>query len=104
MGTIQSSRGFFYKRISITNDVFPSAPSIKFPFQATRVLIAFRNIKANEILTFSFKKPDVDGEFFPEDTPLAMDGLSEGRLWFKTNNTQNPDGEIRVWAWRGGGT
>ena len=104
MHTTLSRRGFFYKRITVTDQTFPSAPQIKFPFQATRVIIAFRNLKAQEVITFSFQRPDIDGEFFVDDLPLAMDGLSQGRLWFATNLSNQQNAEIRVWAWRGGGT
>lgn len=99
----QANRGFFYTRIPITNNTYPSAPSVKIPFQATRVIIAQRNMKSQEILEFSFQKPAKDGELFDDDSPIAMDGLSEGRLWFKTSETNNPGAEVRVWAWRGGG-
>lgn len=100
-----SNRGFFYKRISVTNIAYPSAPSVKLPFQATRVIIAHRNLKANEVISFSFQSPTepLDGELFSDDVPLTMDGLSEGRLWFKTSQVQNASAEVRVWAWRGGG-
>lgn len=98
-----SRRGFFYKRIAITATTFPSAPQIKIPFSATRILIVHRNLKAQEIISFSFLRPNLDGELFPDDTHLAMDGLIESRVWFFTNQTQNQNAEIRVWAWRGGG-
>lgn len=97
-----SNRGFFYKRILVTNLVYPSAPSIKIPFQATRIVIASIGLKPNENIEFSFQKPNLDGELFQDDGPLAFDGLSEGRLYFLA---VNPGGsaEVRVWAWRGGG-
>jgi len=101
--TTPSRRGFFYKRIPVNVDIFPNAPQIKIPFQATRILIVHRNLKAQEVISLSFLRPNLDGELFPDDTHLAMDGLSEGRLWFKTTETQNPNAEIRGWAWKGGG-
>lgn len=100
---VKSNRGFFYKRLLITVNSFPNAPQVKLPFQATRIMLASRNLKSLEIISFSLLKPDLDGEIFCEDSPIAMDGLSEGRLWFKTTETSNQTGEIRIWAWRGGG-
>ncbi len=101
---ILSNRGFFYKRVPVINPTYTSTPSVKITFQATRIIIAHKNLKASEIISFSFLNPNLDGELFSEDVPLAMDGLSEGRLWFKTSNIVNPGAEVRVWAWRGGGT
>ncbi len=98
-----ATRGFFYTRIPISNATFPSTASIKFPFQATRVLIATRGVKQNEIVEFSFQGTALDGELFPDDGPIGLDGLSEGRIWFRSTIPSTPTAEVRVWAWRGGG-
>ena len=97
MGT----RTFHYERQDIVVLNFPSDAQFKFPFLATRVMIAARNLKAQEIISFSYNGVDLDGEIFPDDTPIAFDGLQQGKLWFKSNLQQNA--QIRMWAWRGGG-
>jgi len=94
------NRTFFYERQTISVTAFPSDAQFKFPFLATRVLIAVRNLKAQEFITFSYNGTDTDGELFPDDAPIAFDGVGQGKLWFKSN--QNQAAEIRVWAWRGG--
>jgi len=94
-----TGRNFFYTELDVSVTAFPSTAQIKFPFQATRVIIAM-NGKAD--LHFSFQKPNIDGRLVPDDAPLAMDGLSEGRLWFKKVAVGPAVLAIRVWAWRGG--
>lgn len=100
-----SNRGFFYNRKIITATIYPSEQQFKFPFLATHILIAFRNLKNQEIIEFSFNRVEQDGELFPGDGPLSMDGLSKNRIWFKTNQFgQNAAAEIRIWAWHRGGS
>lgn len=97
-----STRGFFYIRIPVSNTAFPSAPQIKLPFQATRIVLAPLFVKQNEIIQFSYLAPNLDGELMTNDLSVAFDGLSEGRIWFRVV-TPSSTAEIRVWAWRGGG-
>lgn len=93
-------RTFFYKKISVgaqANGVFPSNAQIKFPFQATHVIITNDSDKTN--LTFSFNRPDVDGELLKKEQPVTFDGISAGKVWFfKEADKENV--QVRVWAWR----
>lgn len=55
-----------------------------------------------EIVSFSFRKPELHGEFDCADDALVMDDVTQHRIWAKTNIV-NSDAQLRVWAWRGGG-
>lgn len=89
-------RTFFYKSISVNVAAFPDEAQIKLPFRANHVIIVNKN--KQETLTFSFQRPDVDGELDHLDGPIALDGVSVDKFWFKA-----PTGKtisLRVWAWR----
>jgi len=91
---VLGGRNFFYKRIDVTDTDFPSAAQLNFGFQATRVIIV--NDGNGPALTFSFSRPNVDGELFKDDGPLVFDGVGVGKLWFKAPLETS----VRVWAWR----
>lgn len=94
------NRTFFYKKLSVgaqANGSFPSQAQIKFPFQATHVIIS--NDSDQTDLTFSFNTPDIDGELFKKEQPVTFDGISVGKLWF-FKETDKPNAQVRVWAWR----
>lgn len=95
-----TKRNFYYKKLLVSETAFPDAPQINFGFQATRVIIANDGAGPTEdaFLTWSFLKPNIDGELFCADGPISFDGLTEGRLWLM--NSGSPI-QIRVWAWRG---
>jgi hypothetical protein len=97
------SRQKFYEDIAVTNSGFPSKATIIVPFQATHIILAPRNLKVNEIITYSFQGVDIDGQLLSEDGPFSFDGVSEAKIWFRTNQIQNASAAMRVWAWAGGG-
>lgn len=94
-----SRRSFFYKKLVVSATTFPDAAQVQFGFDATRVIICNDGAGPNEdsFLTWSFLKPNVDGELFCADGPISFDEISEGKLWLKTDT--NPI-QIRIWAWR----
>lgn len=91
---VQGRRNFFYQRLNVTDLDFPDQEQLAFGFQATRVIIV--NDGPASSLTFSFLRPNVDGELFADDGPLILDGVGVGKLWLKVDQP----GDVRVWAWR----
>ena len=91
-----TGRNFFYKRETVTVTAFPSAAQIQLPFRATHLIILLASKK--EILNFSFKNPELDGELEPEDGPLVMDQLAIDKIWFKLDVAGSLS--VRVWAWK----
>ena len=89
-----AKRNFFYFRDTVTDISFPSSPQIKLPFEASRIIMV--NDSADQVLSWSFQKPNLDGELLCTDSPIVFDGLNEGRVWFKAP----ADCEYRIWAWR----
>jgi len=97
---VPTGRNFFYKRISVTEESFPSVAQIDFCFLATHVNITLDGDNNGEgILHFSFRKPHLDGELFCTDEPWVSDGISEGKLWFR-KPVGGKDVQVRIWAWR----
>lgn len=95
---VATRRNIFYDRQTISVTDFPNAPQFKFPFDATRVLIDARNRSDDAVIVkFSFLNPELDGELFCEDGPLAFDELKEARMWLKVDTGS---ADVRVWAWR----
>jgi len=93
---VQATRTFFYEpSLTITATAFTSAPDLRFPFTANRVILS--NDSDTNIVTFSFLAPNIDGELFCTDGPIVFDWLNQDRLWFKVNSG---DAKIRIWAWR----
>jgi len=92
---VPTGRNFFYQRLVVSSDIFTNEHDIDFGFQATHVIIS--NDSTTDSIAFSFRKPFLDGELFCTDGPLVMDGLSEGRIWFKRISIN--DVQVRVWAW-----
>lgn len=100
MSTVAGKRTFFYSKISVgaqADGAFPSQAQIKIPFQATHVIISNDSDKTD--VTFSFNRPNIDGELLKKEQPITFDGLSIGKIWFfKTLGGENA--QVRVWAWR----
>lgn len=87
-------RTFFYRKLSIAENEFPLEPQVRFPFLVTKAILV--NDSENQVVTFSFQHPHIDGELLCTDGPIALDWISQGRLWFKTTGLA----QMRVWAWR----
>jgi len=87
------SQNFFYKRSEIGLTEFPDEAQIKIPFQATRLIVS--NDSDTQV-DLSFKHPSLHGELLKDDSPLVLDGVSVGKIWFRS--PQNAS--VRVWAWR----
>lgn len=90
-----TKRRFFFEELTVNVTAFPEQPQMKFGFQATHVIVTN---DSKHSLDFSFLKPNLDGRLYEKDGPLALDGLSEGRMWFKVEDATKPV-KFRVWAW-----
>lgn len=96
MSIVQSKRNFFYRRISVNSSSFPSRAQIEIPFLATHLILT--NDSDTQPISFSFLNPDIDGELFKKEQPIAFDGISVNKVWFF--RTGSKPVQVRVWAWR----
>lgn len=87
------SQNFFYKRAEIGSLEFPDEAQIKIPFQATRLIVSN---DSDAQVDLSFKHPSLHGELLKDDSPLVLDGVSVGKIWFRSQQNAS----VRVWAWR----
>lgn len=87
------SQNFFYKRSEIGSLEFPDEAQIKIPFQATRLIVSN---DSDAQIDLSFKHPSLHGELLKDDSPLVLDGVSVGKIWFRSPHSAS----VRVWAWR----
>ncbi len=90
------NRAFFYKRVSVVDTDFPNTAQIILPFTANHLVIVSKS--DNQTISFSFSKPELDGELDSSDGPIALDGVSVGKIWLKRAG-DDPQ-TVKVWAWR----
>ena len=95
---VQSIRNRKYYEVDVPVAVdFTEEPQIKFPFTATHIIIIARSTTDNGKVEFSFLRPDLDGEIYCYEGPLAMDDVFESRLWCKSSTSGM---KLRVMIWR----
>ena len=87
------SKNFFYQRLDVGLKDFPSQAQVTIPFLATRLILSN---DTDAELGFSFQGPNLHGELFCDDDPIVFDGISVGKVWFKSVSNS----KVRVWAWR----
>jgi len=100
---VLTNRNFFYERLTITADSFPSKSQIEFCFRATHVNITLDgDANGDGEVHFTFRKTEGishGGELYCTDGPWVADGVGEDKIWFK-KPAGGVDIQVRVWAWR----
>ena len=90
-----SQKKLFYDRLEITDTAFPNKAQFIFPFTAGKVIIV--NDTVGITVSFSISLPDLGGELFCGDGPIAFDGLGCDKIHCKVDSAV---AQVRVWAWR----